>query len=118
MEGKIPETDARHEGVKILRLYEAEPASKWPKIVIMELTADKFKEFEQDAVGFDAKYKLVPDSPISWMSPCARPPYVKKIAAVRDSTSWLVVGLKGKLTRMSCAAYPQEEEELPSSAQK
>jgi hypothetical protein len=101
------------DGVKILRLYEAKLTPEWPKIVIMELTAEKFREFEEDTLQFDKKYQPVTESRISWISTCAKPPQVKEIPS-RHILRWLVVLFKGGATRACCAAYPvQESEDSP-----
>ncbi len=108
MEHRSPEWEEPAPGIKILRLYQTRLTRDWPKIVVLELTAERFREFEHDMLAFDEKYRLVHDSPISWISPCAKPPQVKGVANAPDSASWTVVILKGGATKATCAAYPQE----------
>lgn len=108
MDAKSPKWEELGPGVKILRLFQTDLNPDWPRIVMLELTADKFKEFENDTLAFDVKYHLVPDSPISWISTCAKPPQVKGIARPPDSASWMVVVFKGGATMASCAAFPKE----------
>lgn len=109
MEGKTPKWEELDRGVKILRFYKAKLTPEWPKIVILELSAEKFREFDDDILAFDAKYHLVPESPVSWASTCARPPRVKEVKSPSSTSRWMVTILKGGATRMCSAAYPLEE---------
>ena len=109
MNRKQPQWRNQAPGVKVLKLYGTALNRDWPRIVILELTAAKFQEFEQDSLAFDKKYTLFhPESPISWISTCAKPPQVKGVPPPRSSVSWTVVIVKGKLTKAACAAYPYE----------
>jgi hypothetical protein len=95
--------------IKMLRLYQTDLNPDWPRILILKLTADRFKEFEHDPLAFDKNYTLFhPESPISWMSTCAKPPHVKGIPPTADSVSWTVVMVKGQATLTACAAFPHE----------
>jgi hypothetical protein len=106
---KTPKWESAAPGVKILRLYQTKLNPTWPRILILELTADKFSEFEHDPLEFDKKYKLFyPESPISWISTCAKPPHVKDVPPASDSACWTVVILKGGMTKGACAAFPHE----------
>lgn len=96
-------------GIRILRLYRTELNPDWPRILILELTDERFREFEHDPLSFDREYKLYyPESPISWMSCCAKPPYVKEIPPAADPASWSVVLMKGGMSKVCCAAFPHE----------
>jgi hypothetical protein len=109
MSPKTPKWEESASGIKILRLYQTDLNPEWPRIVILQLTADRFKEFEHDPLAFDKKHELCyPESPISWISTCAKPPHVKDIPPTPDSACWTVVILKGGMTKATCAAFPQE----------
>jgi hypothetical protein len=108
MKRKPPRWEEPSSGVRVLRLYQTELNPDWPRILILELTTDRFREFEQDSLAFDKKHKLFPDSPISWISTCAKPPQVKGVRPPPDSASWTVVILKGPGTRAASTAFPHD----------
>ena len=108
MEGKTPKWEELDRGVRILRLYETELNPRWPRVLVLQLTAEKFKEFDHNILAFDEKYHLLPNKPIRWASSCVKPPGVKGVADAPDSASWTVVMLKGPSCKMVCAASPEE----------
>jgi hypothetical protein len=106
-------------GVQVLRLYKTParpdwPAdvkkedlySDWPRIVILDLTAAQFSEFDQNPLAFANKYNLYPEQPILWMSPCAKPPVGRGIPRATDQSRWIVVYEHGSLSMATCAACP------------
>ncbi len=110
MEINVPDWEEPAEGIRLMRLHGTWINTDWPLILILELSVDKFTEFENDPLGFEEKYKFAyfPTSPISWMSSCAKPPYVRNLAQASNPTLWTVVILKGGMSRASCAALPNE----------
>ncbi|HEV2348825.1 MAG TPA: hypothetical protein VG028_03160 [Terriglobia bacterium] len=109
MKKTTPAWEERAKGVKVLQLYGTDLNPHWPRIVILELSADRFREFEQNAPEFDKKYKLFyPESPISWMSTCAKPPHVKGVRPPKKSAAWTVVILKHSGTLAASSACYHE----------
>jgi hypothetical protein len=110
MEINVPDWEQPAEGIRLMRLYETQLNPSWPLILILQLSADKFTEFENDPLAFEEKYrfKYFPTSPISWMSACAKPPYVKGVAQATNPAFWTVTILKGGVSKAACAAFPGE----------
>jgi hypothetical protein len=94
-------------GVKVLKLWETDLNIDWPRVVILDLTAERFREFEQDPLEFDKRYKLYPDRPILWISHCSKPPRGKGIPKATESSSWTGVIVHGPKSCAVCAACPQ-----------
>jgi hypothetical protein len=108
-------------GIKMLRLYKskehpewAQPVHKadlcpdWPRVVLLDLTAEQFEEFHQDPLAFAEKYKLYPpDESISWISHVALPPIGKGIPRATGSSRWTVATIHNPQTISTCAACPQ-----------
>ena len=94
-------------GVQVLRLYKTAAHADWPQVVLLDLTAKQFSEFDRDPLAFAEKYNLYPEQPISWISPCAKPPHGKGIPRATDSSDWLVVIMHGHDSIADCAACPQ-----------
>ena len=107
-------------GVRILRLYRTKEHPDWPKdvnkphlhpdwprVVLLDLTAEQFKDFDQDPLAFTKKHKVYPEQPLQWMSCCAKPPIGKGIPRAKPSSRWLVVMPHGKPSIGACAACPQ-----------
>jgi hypothetical protein len=55
---KTPKWEELASGIKMLRLYKTELNPDWPWVLLLQLTADRFKEFERDPLAFDKEYKL------------------------------------------------------------
>ena len=109
MSRKPPTWEEREPGVRVLKLYETDLNPDWPRIVILDLTADRFREFDRDPLGFDKKYSLYyPESPISWISSCAKPPHVKEVPPAPNPSRWTAIIIKGGMTKAVCAAFPYE----------
>jgi len=107
-------------GVLVLRLYKSKAYSDWPqdvnknhlhpdwpRVVILDLTAKQFSEFDRDPLAFAKKYNLYPEQPILWMSQCAKPPRGKGIPQATEASRWTVVIPHGPKSCASCAACPQ-----------
>ena len=95
-------------GVKVLKLWETDVKPGWPRIVILDLTAEQFQEFERDPLKFDKTHKLYPDQPILWMSHCARPPHAEGAGLPSESSGWTVVAIHSLNSAAVCAACPQQ----------
>ena len=95
-------------GVWVLKLYETELNREGPRIVILHLAPDKFREFESDPLGFANRRHLYPGHGISWISSCIRPPQGRGIPRVLDESWWTAIIVKGKRTMAACAAAPHE----------
>ena len=111
-------------GVLVLRLYKTdqhpdwdEDVNKphlhpdWPRTVLLDLSAEQFKEFDQNPLAFAKKYNLFPEQPILWISDCAKPPRGKGIPQATNSSRWTVVVPHGSLSIATCAACPQSTTE-------
>jgi hypothetical protein len=94
-------------GVKVLKLYETDLNPKWPRVVILELTAKKFTEFEHDALGFAEEYELFPDQPMIEISPCCKPPVPEGDPPKAGPSGWTVAIVHGKRSLAACAASPR-----------
>jgi len=107
-------------GVQVLRLYKSDSYPDWPqavnktdlhpdwpRAVMLDLTAEQFSEFDRDPLAFAKEYKLYAEQPISWISPCAKPPCGKGIPQAAESSRWTVVIIHGHLSYATCAACPQ-----------
>ena len=94
-------------GIRTLRLYKTHLNPNWPRVLLLELTAAKFKEFEQDALAFDKKYHIFhPETPISAISACAKPPGAKKSGSKNASAKWTVALLKHSGCGAAAAGSP------------
>jgi hypothetical protein len=102
------EESAAKPSIKILRLYETELNPEWPKIAILNLTADQFKEFDRDPLAFDKTYNLFPGYPITSISHCGRRPHAKSIPEGPDLAPWTVVILKAPGCGAASIAGPHE----------
>ncbi|MGA9058541.1 MAG: hypothetical protein WB763_18735 [Terriglobia bacterium] len=107
-------------GVLVLRLYKSDKYGPWlkdvnkahlhpdwPRIVVLDLSADQFKEFDQNSLAFAKKYNLFPEQPILWTSPCAKPPIGEGIPRAAESSRYTLVGVHGSFSMFACAACPQ-----------
>jgi hypothetical protein len=107
-------------GVQVLRLYKTDQHPDWPKdvnkedlhhdwprIVVLDLTAEQFKEFDQDPLAFANKYNLYPEQPLLALSHCARPPHVKGNPGPPVAANWMVVVVHPSPSMGVCAAAPQ-----------
>jgi hypothetical protein len=107
-------------GVQVLRLYKTTEHPDWPKavnktdlhpdwprIVLLDLAAEQFKEFDQNPLEFSKKYNLYPEQPVLWATPCAKPPLGKGIPKALDSSRWTVVLNHGADSIFTSAACPQ-----------
>jgi hypothetical protein len=104
MERMSPVWEELAPGVSVLRLYRTELNPDWPRIVILDLSADKFQEFENDPVGFENTYKIYPEQPVLWASTCQKPPEGKGIPKVPKGSGWIVAALHAKASTLSPAA--------------
>jgi hypothetical protein len=112
MDMKTPTWREEASGVRVLKLYETDLNPEWPRIVILDLTAERFREFERDPLGFDKTYKLYPEQPILWISHCAQPPFVPGEPPAAESSRWTVVIIHRLTSRAACAACPQTVEAI------
>lgn len=104
-------------GVRVLRLYKtkehpdwpqavnkAHLHPDWPRVVLLDLTAEQFKEFDRDPLAFANEHNLYPEQPLQVLSHCAKPPNVK---GNPGSENWTVVLIHTRPSIGSCAAGPQ-----------
>lgn len=120
MKPKPPWEDSS--GVQLLRLYRTDkyPDWKqavnkgdlqpdWPRVVLLDLTAQQFQEFHQDPLAFTQKYEVFPrEQPVSWISPIAMPPSGKGIARATASSRWTLALIHTLQTIVTGAACPQD----------
>jgi hypothetical protein len=99
--------EERAPGVRVLKLYGSELNTDWPRIVMLDLTAERFREFAQDPLAFDKTYRLYPEQPILWISSCAKPPLGEGLPRAVESSRWTVVLVHGHRSCATCAACPQ-----------
>jgi hypothetical protein len=95
-------------GVGVLKLYETDLNPGWPKVVILNLTAERFHEFERDPLRFDRDHKLYPKQPILWISHCAQPPRAVGTGRPANPSNWIVVIIHGTRSCAVSAACPEE----------
>ncbi|MGH9405355.1 MAG: hypothetical protein ACRD3D_05895 [Terriglobia bacterium] len=106
MARKTPTWEEPAPGIRVLKLYETELNPDWPRIVVLDLTAEKFREFEDDPLAFDNTYKLYPDQPVQWASTCQRPPEGLGIPAANKTARWMVVLVHGVGSTLTSAGSP------------
>lgn len=99
-------------GVQVARLC-ANPDPKhrgedWPRVAVLDMSAQEFAEFDNDPLKFAQKYSLYPEQPIQWMSTCAKPPLGIGVPEAAPGTRWTVTILHAKVSMATCAATPQE----------
>ena len=107
-------------GVLVLRLYKTDKHPgwdndvnkdqlhpDWPRIVLMDLSEEQFKEFEKDPLAFDKKHNIFREQPVLWTSCCAKPPIGKGIPRAAKGSRWTVVRAHGSFSIQACAACPQ-----------
>jgi hypothetical protein len=108
MPDKPPQWEDLAPGVSALRLYRTELNPDWPRVVILDLSAEQFKEFEDDPLGFENKHRIYPEQPVQWTSSCQKPPGGKDIPKVAKDSQWRVVMVHGVKSVLSCAACNYE----------
>jgi hypothetical protein len=98
-------------GLKVLKLYETKLNPKFPRIVLMDLTAELFEEFHRDPLAFVGKHELFPreESP-SWTSHVAMPPIGKGIPQATSTSRWVVAYIHNIQTISTSAACPETAE--------
>jgi len=93
--------------VRLLRLRQVDSQAEWPQVVILNLTARQFLQFEKDAVAFAKKHDLYPRQPVTRMSGGVKLAADQESReAVRDTAGWTVVIYHGKTSRgfyVACA---------------
>jgi hypothetical protein len=108
MNRKPPAWEDLPSGGKVLKLYETDLNPGWPRVVVLDLTAEQFEELHKDAVAFAEKHKLFPpeESP-SRTSHVAMPPIGKEIPRATPDSRWMATAVHDKTTTVSVAACPQ-----------
>jgi hypothetical protein len=100
-------------GAKIVRLCGNPNATHtgehWPRITVLDLLPDQFKEFDDNPFLFTYKYNLYPDpgQQIQWISQCAKPVLGVGIPMADTKTRWTVIIIHGPRSAATCAAMPQ-----------
>ena len=107
MNGKPAAWEELPSGVKVLKLWETDLNPDWPRVVMLDLTVERFGEFDKNPLVFAKKHELYYDQPILWMTPCAKPPVGKGIPRATESSRWTVVINHGHESIATCAACPQ-----------
>ena len=107
MDGKPAAWEEPTPGVKVLKLWETDLNPDWPRVVMLDLTVERFGEFDKNPLVFAKKHELYYDQPILWMTPCAKPPLGKGIPQATESSRWTVVINHGHESIATCAACPQ-----------
>ncbi len=110
MSGKPAAWKELASGIKALRLYKTDLDSGGPEVVILQLSAEKFLEFERDPLAFDKQYQLCSPNPIKWISHCAHPPHGNDIPLATQTSSWTVVIPHHPGSMAGCAACPWDVE--------
>jgi hypothetical protein len=111
MEHRPPKWEALPSGGSILRLYHTELNPDWPRIVILDLSAEEFKQFEDDPLVFDGQNKLYPEQSLVWASTCQKPPVGTPetgLPPVRPDSRWRVVVVHSRTSTMCSAGSPIE----------
>jgi hypothetical protein len=107
-------------GVLVLRLYESDKYGPWlkdvnkahlhpdwPRIALLDLSAEQFKEFHENPLAFSKKYNLYPEQEIRWISHVAMPPIGEGIPQAAEGSRWIVLLAHNKTSLATCAACPQ-----------
>jgi hypothetical protein len=97
-------------GVKVARLCgnsERGHADHWARVVILDLSAEEFEEFDDNPVKFARDHELYPEQPILWMPDCAKPPFGKGIPKAAPNTRWTVLINHGPKSAATGAAIPR-----------
>jgi len=96
-------------GVLILRLYQTALCPDWPRVVLLDLTAEQFEEFHKEPLKFASTYKLFPPGEsASWTSHVAMPPIGRGIPSATKDSRWLVGGIHTKETIVTFCACPHQ----------
>jgi hypothetical protein len=108
MNRKPPAWDDLPPGGKVLKLYETDLNPGWPRVVVLDLTAEQFEELHKDPVAFAEQYKLFPLKELpSRTSHVAMPPIGKQIPRATPDSRWMATAVHAKDTSVSIAACPQ-----------
>ena len=107
-------------GVRILRLYKTDvhpdwPQAvnkidlhpDWPRVVILDLTAKQFTDFNQNPLAFAERHHLYPEQKILWFGQCSKPPLGQGIPRATGKSRWTVVINHCKTSVGTSAACPQ-----------
>jgi len=102
-------------GFRVLRLC-GNPDGKhtkehWPRIAILDLSAEQFHEFSDSPLEFARIHSLYPDQPIRWICGCAKPPLGEGIPEAAPDARWTVMIHHARPSVAVCIACPQEFEE-------
>lgn len=108
-------------GVLVLRLYKTKKFPDWPKdvnkphlhadwprIVLVDLTPDQFKEFDRDPLAFANKYNLYPEQPIKVISAYAKLPRGQGTPQSAGSSGCLGIVIHGVTSAAVFVACPQQ----------
>jgi hypothetical protein len=80
----------------------------WPRVVVLHLSADEFKLFDDNPLEYARDHQLFPDQPIMWMASCAKPPYGKGVPQPVPGTGWTVTIVHAKPSSAASAGVPDE----------
>jgi len=105
MNPKSPWEEER--GVRFLRLYRTDLCPDWPRIVVLDLSAEQFDEFHRNPLTFAENYHLYPEQPIRWSSHVAMPPVGEGIPRAAKGSRWTVVLNHCKASVSTSSACPQ-----------
>lgn len=107
-------------GVLVLRLYKTEQHPDWskdvnkehlhhdwPRVVVLDLSAEQFKEFHENPLVFSKKYNLYPEQEIRWISHVAMPPIGEGIPQAAEGSRWTALYCHIKASLATVAACPQ-----------
>lgn len=94
-------------GVQVLRLYRTDLCPEWPRIVVLDLTAEQFKEFHENPLAFAEKYDLYPEQPIRWFSHVAMPAMGEGLPRAAEGSRWIVALNHCKASAATAAACPE-----------
>ena len=106
-------------GVKILRLYKTTAYPNWPhdvnkpdlhpgwpQIVLMDLTADQFSEFDRNPKVFANKYNLYPEQPVL-RAKCVRLGPAKKNPRSIKASNWTAIAVHDHLSNVIFLLVPE-----------
>lgn len=108
---KWEETD----GVRVMRVCgdgredhgDDETADHWPRIAILDLSAEQYKQFRDNPMQFTVNHNIYSEQPIRWMCDCATPPAGEGIPVPCPDSRWTVIIFHGRPSVAACAGGSQ-----------
>jgi hypothetical protein len=101
-------------GLRMMRLCgnpdDGHQGEHWPRILVLDLSAEQYDEFQEDPLQFTIEYSLYPEQPIRVMCDCAKLPMGDGIPEPDPDSRWTVIIWHGRPSGALCISGPQNSD--------